>query len=346
MKSNRRDFIAGTTALGLLAPREARAAAGDPWVGIVHSAVMASDWELAFYNGLRKQGYEGDPSLPLTGNLKRVNILSRHVNGRYKKASQNLQLAVKDITDTLQANLKVLVAAGGLPAAQAAATQLKTSASTTNIPLVALVGRKDALSNYQHAEGIYFDDIVTGGAAPTNTYMQQKITDLSNTYGFQGRLDKIGFMYNGNSVIGSLELPEFTNAMAKLGVAKPLYVDALGKSSSGENRDIKLVDAFDDLVTNQGAQAVILSADPFFTTQLPKLMRIALARRKVLTMCYPLTDYGEEAKDAGMALSEFLARGPSLKDVYSSIGEIVGKRLANPAGAYQFTVATQSRIGQ
>jgi len=50
-------------------------------------------------------------------------------------------------------------------------------------------------------------------------------------------------------------------------------------------------------------------------------MRIALARRKVLTMCYPLTDYGEEAKDAGMSLSEFLARGPSLKDVYSSIGD-------------------------
>jgi hypothetical protein len=167
MKSNRRDFITGTTALGLLAPGEARAAAGDPWVGVVHSTVMASDWELKFYEGLRKQGYEADPAVPLTGGRKRVNILSRHVNGRYKRASQNLQLAVKDTTDTLQANLKVLVAAGGLPAGQAAATQLKTSASTSSIPLVTLVGRKDALSNYQHAEGIYFDAIVPGGR---NTY--------------------------------------------------------------------------------------------------------------------------------------------------------------------------------
>ena len=39
-------------------------------------------------------------------------------------------------------------------------------------------------------EGIYFDDIVNGGAAHTNTYMQQKITDLSNTYAFQGRLNR------------------------------------------------------------------------------------------------------------------------------------------------------------
>lgn len=345
MKSNRRNFIAGTTALGLLTPGQARAAAGDPWVGIVHSTLMASDWELKFYEGLRKQGYEADPAIPLTGTLKRVNILSRSVNGRYKKASQNLQLAVKDITDTLQTNLKVLVAAGGLPAAQAAATQLKSSASTSNTPLVALVGRKDALSNYQHAEGVYFDDIVAG-TTPTNTYMQQKITDLSNTYGFQGKLDKIGFLYNGNSVIGPLELQEFTNALSKLGVAKPLYVDALGKSSSGENRDIKLPDAFDDLVTTQGAQAVILSADPHFTTQLPKVVRLAMARRKVLIMCYPLIDYGDEAMDAGMSSAEFLARGPSLKDVYSVIGEIVGKRLANPTGAYQFTVATQNRMGQ
>ena len=98
MKSNRRDFITGTTALVLLAPGEARAAAGDPWVGVVHSTLMASDSELAFYDGLRKQGYEADPAVSLTGNRKRVNILSRHVNGRYKKASQNLQLAVKDIT--------------------------------------------------------------------------------------------------------------------------------------------------------------------------------------------------------------------------------------------------------
>ena len=307
---------------------------------------MASDWELKFYEGLRKQGYEADPAVPLTGGRKRVNILSRHVNGRYKRPSQNLQLAVKDTTDTLQANLKVLVAAGGLPAGQAAATQLKTSASTSSIPLVTLVGRKDALSNYQHAEGVYFDDIVPGGATPTNTYMQQKITDLSSTYGFQGRLDKIGFLYNGNSVIGPLELQEFTRALSQLGVARPLYVDALGKSSSGENHDIKLVDAFDDLVTTQGAQAIILSADPHFTTQLAKIARLALARRKVLTLCYPLIDYGEEAADAGMSTAEFLARGPNLKDVYSLIGEIVGKRLANPAGAYQFNVAPQGRMGQ
>jgi hypothetical protein len=307
---------------------------------------MASDWELAFYDGLRKQGYEADPAVSLTGNRKRVNILSRHVNGRYKKASQNLQLAVKDITDTLQANLKVLVAAGGLPAGQAAATQLKSSASTSNIPLVTLLGRKDALSNYQHAEGLYFDDIVSGGAAPTNTYMQQKITDLSTTYRFQGRLDKIGFLYNGNSVIGAFELQEFTRALSQLGVARPLYVDALGKSSSGENHDIKLVDAFDDLVTTQGAQAIILSADPHFTTQLPKIVRLAMARRSVLVVCYPFTDYGDEALDAGMSKAEFLARGPALKDVYSLIGETVGKRLANPGGAYNFIVATQNRIGQ
>jgi hypothetical protein len=342
MKSNRRDFIAGTTALGLLVPGEARAAAGDPWVGIVHSAVMASDWELAFYKGLRKQGYEADPALPLTGNLKRVNILSRHVNGRYKKASQNLQLAVKDITDTLQANLKVLVAAGGLPAAQAAATQLKSSASTTNIPLVALVGRKDALSNYQHAEGIYFDDI-TGS---TNTSMQQKITDLLNTYSTRVRLDKIGFLYNSNSVIGPLEQQEFTNALSQMGVARPLYVDALGKSSSGENYDIKLSDAFDDLVNTQGAQAVILSADPHFTTQLPKVVRLAMARRTVLIMCYPFTDYGDEALDAGMSKTEFLARGPTLQEVYSLIGETVGRRLANPAGQYKFNPAPQNRTGR
>jgi hypothetical protein len=176
--------------------------------------------------------------------------------------------------------------------------------------------------------------------------MQQKITDLSTTYRFQGRLDKIGFLYNGNSVIGAFELQEFTRALSQLGVARPLYVDALGKSSSGENHDIKLVDAFDDLVTTQGAQAIILSADPHFTTQLPKIVRLAMARRSVLVVCYPFTDYGDEALDAGMSKAEFLARGPALKDVYSLIGETVGKRLANPGGAYNFIVATQNRIGQ
>jgi hypothetical protein len=202
--------------------------AHQPHTGFVHTTNLDSDLQLAFYQGLNNKGYEADPT-KLNGSNKRVNILSRQANGKYKKGRPDeIERAIKDITDTVSA--QAIVAVGGLISAQTAAAYLSRIGST--IPLVIAVGRQ-ATWGYSKVEGIYFDDF----SGTANNSMQKKVADLTSSTKYAVARDKICFLYNDNSVMGSLELRDLTSI---LGTA-PSSVDA---SNGGENKDIKLRNVF------------------------------------------------------------------------------------------------------
>jgi hypothetical protein len=174
--------------------------------------------------------------------------------------------------------------------------------------------------------------------------MQAKLADLSVAYNFASKMNTICLLYNGNSAMGAYELQEFK---ALLNVQSPLSVDAVSTSASGENKRINLRDAFVNIM-GLTAQAVVVSSDPYFTLRMPKIIRLAGNKRfQGLIMCYPLLDYGDDATDAGMTTTNFMARGPRLSDAYQNLGDLVGKRLADTSGAmpYKFYQVTQSYMG-
>jgi hypothetical protein len=326
MSTSRRNFIRTTAAVSLFGAPAAHAAANDPWLGFVHTTSLDSDLQLAFYQGLNNKGYEADPT-KLNGSNKRVNILSRQANGKYKKGRPDeIERAIKDITDTVSA--QAIVAVGGLISAQTAAAYLSRIGSP--IPLVIAVGRQ-ATWGYSKVEGIYFDDF----SGTANNSMQKKVADLTSSTKYAVARDKICFLYNDNSVMGSLELRDLTSI---LGTA-PSSVDA---SNGGENKDIKLRNVFVRL-TNTGAQAVIVSADAYFSKHIPQIVR--LAGKRTLIMCYPLLDYGDEAQDADQTVDHFMARGPRLAQVYTRLGEIAGQRLQTPGGSFNLEQAAPDYIG-
>ena len=103
MSTSRRNFIKTKAAVSLFGSPASHSAAFDPWLGFVHTTNLDSDLQLAFYQGLNNKGYEADPT-KLNGSNKRVNILSRQANGKYKKGRPDeIERAIKDITDTVSA---------------------------------------------------------------------------------------------------------------------------------------------------------------------------------------------------------------------------------------------------
>jgi hypothetical protein len=122
------------------------------------------DLEGAFVEGLRlnSQGYEADPTRQPQGSMKRLNILTHHVNGKYRRGKyDNIRTAVQDILAALAPmDLRAIVAVGGLIIGKAAAAELQSRSST--LPLACILGRKNSdVEAYGNAGGFYFDDNTT-----------------------------------------------------------------------------------------------------------------------------------------------------------------------------------------
>jgi hypothetical protein len=128
--------------------------------------------------------------------------------------------------------------------------------------------------------------------------------------------------------------------MALEGVTMPMAVDAATTHPGGTNEKISLKKAFQYA---SGAKAIVLSSDPHFTRRLSQIIR--LARQANVIMCYPLPQYYDEAIDAGMSNSQFMAYGPSLSDYYEKLGDLVGRRLTNSGLPYKLTEAISDYYG-
>ncbi|MFL6797227.1 MAG: hypothetical protein ACJ8F3_07430 [Xanthobacteraceae bacterium] len=341
MSTSRRKFIGASSSMAALATSVpfAQAAPADTtrWIGLLHSTTLDPDLEQAFFGGLRTKNWEADPTQPVTGPRQRVNLRRVNANGKYRMSSNDeLNRAADDLKDHTP-NLQCLVAFGGLVSGHAVAR-------LTGIPLFVVLGRYDQAVAARGQVGGYFFDKPQGVAQNSN--MLEKFTRLTGTYGIQPQ--KICLLYNGNSQMGSAESVEW-NGMNAQGQA----LDA--RTSGGgpfENKGIKLRDAIDDAnkaldaIDPKGAsKAIILSADPFFTSKRQRIIRLA-QKYNSLVMCYPLREYMDDAVDPDTNdKSLVMYQGPTLKVVYSDIGKMVGDLLTTPGTALALTQARSDYDG-
>jgi hypothetical protein len=363
MITNRRNFIRATAAMSLIGASQARAASGDRWIGFVHSTALAPEWKQTFYAGLRSQGWEADPTRDVGSNT-RLNILHYDIGGKYTGGAfnngdiSNIGSAVKDVVGTLpaattSAGLKAIVTAGGIVAAKAAVTALTTIGSST--PLVSVIGNlQTGIGTYANAEGIYLDDASGGGSATNGNAL--RLNDLKTRYGLSSTAaqKQICLLYNGNSAMGATEKAYWTSTL----VAGGLSVDA---SNSSHNEKMDIENAFVQALKMQ-AQAILVSADPFFGHRIQEIVRVASKPKyQSLVMCYPLQDYASMERKTGRNLHQdnFMARGPALASdfdnlgnvtdtnaVYYQLGVTVGKRIgSSPSSTFAFAPATSTYTG-
>src|SRR5712672_2814545 len=167
-KRNRRDFIKATAAAGVVAAASDASAqpATIPWIGFVHSTRLDETWQAAFFEGLREQKWEGDPSENLQPGMSRVNIKKFEAGGKYKSTDvSNLSRAIANTIADVGPQLKLIVTGGGMATGFAAAG--------ISIPCIVMVGR--FLDFGKQRVGGYFFDVVNAG---TNVNLNKKIDYL------------------------------------------------------------------------------------------------------------------------------------------------------------------------
>ena len=77
-----------------------------------------------------------------------------------------------------------------------------------------------------------------------------------------------------------------------------------------------------------------------------RILRLAQRARPGLVMCYPLTEYYEDAVDPEIDdRSSVMSYGPRLQDVYTNLGVMAGQILTNSATPLSITPAPSSYNG-
>jgi putative ABC transport system substrate-binding protein len=280
-------LLVGSTALW---PREARAQRPAlPVIGFLMGASNAPSVERtppAFRTGLNDAGY-------FVG--KNVTIDISLADGRYDRLP-----ALAD--ELVRHQVSLIVAAGGLASARAA------MAATAKIPILFIAG---------------FDPVKLGlvprinrpggnatGLCIYTTELLAKRLELMREVVPHASL--VALLVNPLSPVAGIE----TDDMEGVARANGFRLLALQASSQGE-----LEGVFASAVRDR-ADAVLISADPFFTTRRNQI--VALAARYGLPVVYPWQEYAE----AGGLMSY----GPSLATAYREIGLYAGRILkgANP----------------
>src|SRR5690349_22947859 len=194
-------------------------------------------------------------------------------------------------SDLVQCDVDVIAATGGIVSAKAAL------AATKSIPVLFVSGA-DAV------QAGLVDDLQRPGGNATGV-------QLSTTEALPRRLEllrrlvpraaKIALLVNPNSFVARMEEADVRRA----------NLVVLRASTASE------IDAAFDNAAGQQVGAMLVSADPFFTSQRDHL--VARAARANLPTAYPWREYSQ----AGGLMSQ----GPSLPDAYREIGAYAGRIL-------------------
>jgi hypothetical protein len=253
-------------------------------LGIVSSsAFTGTPLAQAFCNALRAGGYEYDPTMP-PGRNGRVVLDTRDALGAYGGSHQELNNAVK----SLNATADVIVTVGGSIAAKAAADFAKDK------PFLVIVGTAPSFNINPHGTfrgGINLDTPASDVAR--NGYVTAQWTTIPAS--------RVCLLYNGNGQMVQGELSAWLNK------GWPAQ-----KAGSGDNSAIDFAKAFSNAAQN--ADAVVVSADPYFTQQRPAL--VGAANNTTLKVCYPFQFYG----DANPASGQSMWFGPDLVGAYGTMG--------------------------
>jgi len=283
----RRKFITvlGGTAvawsLGAQAQAQAQAQTSTmPVIGFLNSTSPgpAAPFVAAFRDGLKNAGYvEG----------RNVLIEYRWAEGDYNR----LPALVQGLIDR---KVSLIAATGGLVAAQAA------EAATSTVPILFIAGfdpvHEGLVSNLNHPGGN-----ATGVSVYTAELGTKRLDLLRKLL---PDMSRIAILVNPQSISTEIEKKDLEHAAVIMGLQLSI-IEA--------RTDADFEKAFGD-ASRQKVGALIVSADPFFTSRRARI--VALAARYALPTSYPWSEY---AREGGL-----MSYGPSLGWAYAQIGKYAG----------------------
>ena len=252
-----------------------------PVIGFLSSASVRGPVPNAFHNGLNEAGYFSDQN---------VIIETLQAEGYYDKLPG---LAA----DLVGRQVKLIVAAGGLVSARAAI------ATTRTIPILFIAGfdpvKLGIVPSFSRPGGN-----ATGISIYTTELLGKRLSLLLE---LKPRVERLALLVNASNVVSEFEVKD----MEAVAAAAGLRLIVVGASAK-----IGIEAAFASAV-DQNADALLVSADPFFSTRRRQI--VALAAHYRLPAAYPWREYVE----AGGLMSY----GPTLMEAYHQIGLYAGRIL-------------------
>ena len=273
----RRQFIAGSCCIALEFSRNALAQRAMRYIGFLSSGSPNERAQMvdAFRKGLKEGGY-------IDG--KDVAIEYRWAEGRYDRlAGLARELVKRDVA--------VIVASGGLVAAQAAKSE------TSAIPIVFTGGGADP---------------VQLGLVASLSHPAGNVTGIANISGSLDakRLEILRELIPGVTTIAYLANPKtagaesFVRQVRAAGEALGIKIRVLNASQTDE------IDAAFAAIKQASAKALLVSTDGMFLTQRDRI--VALAARHAIPSCYAFREFTE----AGGLVSY----GADILDIYRQAG--------------------------
>jgi len=270
----RREFIAalGGTAAWPLAARAQPSTL--PVIGVLSSASVGGQLPIAFRKGLNEGGYfEG-----------------RNVTFEYRFAEGHYNRLPALAAELVSRQVSLIVASGGLVSAMAA------KAATTTTPILFLAGfdpvRFGLVTSFNRPGGN-----ATGVSVYTAELMRKRLELLRE---LMPNVGSVALLMNPNAGSADIETKDVEAAARAINL-QLLVLNAIAESE---------FDGVFASAVNQRAGALLVAADPFFTTRRAQI--VALAARYALPAAYPWREYAE----AGGLMSY----GPDLTWAYHQVG--------------------------
>jgi putative ABC transport system substrate-binding protein len=294
----RREFLTllagGAIAWPLTAHAQAPAV---PVIGFLNSASHAASARIvgAFRQGLSDEGYvEG----------RNLAIEYRWAEGRYQRLEEHAG-------DLVRRQVALIAATGGIQSARAA------KAATATIPILFISGADPVLAKLVtsinrpggNATGV---TVVTTEMVAKRLELLRDLVPGATTVAMF--VNSISYSTDfEQKFTAEMELKE-TAAAARAAGLRPLVLDAASESDLG---------AALDAAVKSGADALFVSADPFFADRREQV--VALAARHRLPAVYPWRRFAE--------VGGLMSYGPNIIEMYRQIGRTAGRILkgAKPA---------------
>jgi putative ABC transport system substrate-binding protein len=256
-----------------------------PVIGFLSSAsYVAPDRELTpngFRNGLKEAGF-------VVG--RNVTIEPFLADGHYERLPALAH-------DMVRRQVKLIVAAGGIMSAQAA------KAATKEIPILFIAGfdpvKVGLVSRFNRPGGN-----ATGVGIYTTELLRKRFEFLRELVQPLGR---VALLVNPLSPTANIEIDDMEGLARKSG----FRLLALRAKDEAE------VEAAFASAARNGADGLLISADPFFSTRRAQV--VALAARHRVPVIYPWREYVE--------IGGLMSYGPDLNNAYHLLGHYAGRIL-------------------
>ena len=279
----------GGALAGLADDNDRRVRAAMPVIGFLNSGSASAFARLAdaFHQGLTDEGFvEG----------RNVAIEYRWAEGHYDR--------LEDLaTELVHRGVALIAAMGGVPAAKSATATIPilfiSGVNPVRAKLVASINRPAG-----NATGV---TVFTSEMVAKRLELLRELAPRVRTVAMFQYVAKPYTSEFDQEFVAQVELNDATSAARTLGL-QPIPLDAA--------REGDLEVGLETAVKN-GADALFVSADPFFTDRRDQL--VALAARYALPAIYPWRQY---AAAGGLA-----SYGPNIADAYRQIGRFAGRIL-------------------